>query len=359
MKITFVFPLANYSGGAKVVAVYADKLRERGHDVRIVTHNRGIVGRSIRRRFQRWYQSVFVKKPSLNHFQVRGFDYSEATPYAPLSDADIPDGDIIIATWWETAFGVNVLSPLKGKRIYFVQHHEVHKHLPYDLSSGSYFLPIHKIAISQWLVEAMRTEYGDEDVDLVPNGVDTEQFSALPRSKNKVPTIGLIYSNSSFKGLPIAADAIAKVHKVFPDLKVVAFGREPAQNIKLKFPNLEYHYLPPQGDIKDIYAKCDVYLCSSHSEGFALPILEAMACRCPVVSTKVGVAPEAIEHGANGYLVEPGDSDGLADGLLQVLQATPEKWQQMSDNAFAVAQDNNWDAAADKFEAALLRRLNS
>ena len=201
----------------------------------------------------------------------------------------------------------------------------------------------------------MRTDYGDEDVDLVPNGVDTEQFFAPPRTKNDVPTIAMVYSNSSFKGLPVSAAAIAKVQTVFPELKIVAFGREPPENIKHPLPNLEYRYLPPQDQIKDIYAKSDAFLCGSHSEGFGLPILEAMACRCPVVSTKVGVAPEVVEPGVNGYLVDPGDSDGLAEALIKVLRASPTDWQAMSDRAFEVAKDHNWDAMTDKLEAALKR----
>ena len=42
-----------------------------------------------------------------------------------MTDVDVPDGDLIIATWWETAEWVNALSPNKGAKVYFIQHHEI------------------------------------------------------------------------------------------------------------------------------------------------------------------------------------------------------------------------------------------
>jgi glycosyltransferase involved in cell wall biosynthesis len=52
---------------------------------------------------------------------------------------------------------------------------------------------------------------------------------------------------------------------------------------------------------KNVYADCDVWLFASFSEGFGLPIIEAMACRCPVVATRAGCAPDVIKEGVNGY----------------------------------------------------------
>ncbi len=52
------------------------------------------------------------------------------------------------------------------------------------------------------------------------------------------------------------------------------------------------------------YHGLDVYICASRTEGGPHPLLEASACGIPVISTRVGIAPELIELNVNGILVE-------------------------------------------------------
>ena len=120
----------------------------------------------------------------------------------------MPDADVVVATWWETAEWVNALDPRKGAKVYFIQHHEVFPYLPVDRSRATYQLPLRKVVISRWLLDVMREEYGDGSVDLVPNSVDSAQFFAAPRGKQSVPTFGFIYSTSGFKGLNVMLAAL-------------------------------------------------------------------------------------------------------------------------------------------------------
>jgi glycosyltransferase involved in cell wall biosynthesis len=76
------------------------------------------------------------------------------------------------------------------------------------------------------------------------------------------------------------------------------------------------------GEITDpyaIYAAVDVFVMTSRWEGFPVVILEAMAAGRPVVSTRVGGIAEAIEQGRSGFLCEPGDDEGLAAAMAQLL----------------------------------------
>jgi hypothetical protein len=52
--------------------------------------------------------------------------------YRPVEDKDVPDADVVVATWWETAEWVAKLSPSKGAKAYFIQHHEVFDYVPQD-----------------------------------------------------------------------------------------------------------------------------------------------------------------------------------------------------------------------------------
>jgi glycosyltransferase involved in cell wall biosynthesis len=105
-----------------------------------------------------------------------------------------------------------------------------------------------------------------------------------------------------------------------------------------------------------LYASCDVWLCGSYSEGFHLPPLEAMACRCPVVSTSVGGPVDVIEPGRNGYLAPVGDAAALGDRLLDVLRLTNPQWRAMSDAALGTATRYTWGDATDLLEN-ILRSL--
>jgi glycosyltransferase involved in cell wall biosynthesis len=66
----------------------------------------------------------------------------------------------------------------------------------------------------------------------------------------------------------------------------------------------------------------DVLLQASVTEGLPASIVEAMACGLPVVATRCGGIPEAVEHGVHGLLAAPRDPSGLADGLV-ALAADP------------------------------------
>lgn len=64
----------------------------------------------------------------------------------------------------------------------------------------------------------------------------------------------------------------------------------------------------------------DLFVQSSHTEGFPCVNLEAMASRVPVVATAVGGVPEQIEDGRNGSLVPPSDPGALAEAIRKFLE---------------------------------------
>ena len=79
-----------------------------------------------------------------------------------------------------------------------------------------------------------------------------------------------------------------------------------------------------------------------------------MACRTPVVTTRIGGAVEIVTEGINGYIVEVEDHEALAARMIDVLSASPGAWKAMSDAAYARAQAFSWDDAAKAFEAVLI-----
>jgi glycosyltransferase involved in cell wall biosynthesis len=353
MKITFVIASAfDLSGGDRVVATYADCLHQRGHDVVVVSRARPAITLRDRARAllkgKGWVTQV--QKPS--HFDNLDVPRYVIDGYRPVVDADLPDADVVIATWWETADWVAKLSPRKGAKAYFIQHHEVFDYLPQAQTAASYRLPLHKITIAQWLVELMRTEYNDQVVSLVPNSVDTAQFYAPPRTKQPTPVVGMTYSPISWKGCDISLKAFSLAAQQIPDLRLVSFGSgDPVPSLPLP-PTVDFTARPTQSMLRDIYAKCDAWLFGSRIEGYGLPILEAMACRTPVIGTPAGAAPELLANGA-GLLVNPEDPEDMARAIVKLCKLSEREWQTMSETAHARVTDYSLADAVTLFESAL------
>lgn len=68
--------------------------------------------------------------------------------------------------------------------------------------------------------------------------------------------------------------------------------------------------------VGQLYQALDVYLVASRVEGGPKALLESMASRIPLVTTRVGQAVDLVEHGKNGWMVEPEDIDGLTEGII-------------------------------------------
>jgi glycosyltransferase involved in cell wall biosynthesis len=72
--------------------------------------------------------------------------------------------------------------------------------------------------------------------------------------------------------------------------------------------------------VENVYHTADIVVAPSRwQEPLGLINLEAGACHKPVVATRVGGIPEAVEDGVNGFLVEPGDVANLADRVAQLI----------------------------------------
>lgn len=353
MKITFVLPTLSWTGGIRVVSIFAERLRKRGHSVFVISvpHAQPSMRQQVKSLLRgRGWISTPENEPSF--FDNLGVEHKITDRYRPVEDKDVPDADVVVATWWETAEWVAKLSPSKGAKAYFLQHHEVFDYLPQGRVEATWMLPMHKITISKWLVDLARTKYGDRTVSLAPPTVDTKQFYASPRNKQSVPTVGILYSPIYWKGTDIALKAFALAAEKIPNLRLVAFGTE-APSSELPLPaNAEYVIQPDQDKIKDYYSKCDAWLLASRSEGFGLPIIEAMACRTPVISTPAGAAPEILS-GGTGILVRPEDPEEMAKAIQYICQLPNSEWQAMSEAAYAKVNNYTWDDATAHFEAGL------
>ncbi len=341
-------------GGDRVCAIYAKKLMELGHVVNVIAPKKKLLS------FKEQIKLLIKEKTWLseskqrqNHFELLNIDVNYLDDYAPVKSDDIPDADVIIATWWATAEWIKNFPLNKGKKAYFIQHLETHSWLPVERVHETYRMPYHQITIAKWLVDEIQTNYAGKNISLVPNSVDHDSFFAPKRAKQTVPTLGFLFSESTFKGVPVALEVIEKIKKESPLLRVICFGNSQPKTINLP-DYIEFILNPFQDEIRGIYEQCDVWLCCSLSEGFGLTLLEAMACRVPVVSTKCGGPEDIVSDGKNGYLCDVNDVKSLANSTTDILNFDEYKWLQFSENARMHAMSYTWNDAAKLFEKALV-----
>src|SRR4051812_11018572 len=114
MRITFVIPCLGFAGGNRVVAIYADRLRRRGHLVNVFSGapSRISLLQKIKSKLKGhgWPAELGLAQP---YFEDLGVPVHVLRSNRPISDDDLPDSDIVIATWWETAEWVNALNARK------------------------------------------------------------------------------------------------------------------------------------------------------------------------------------------------------------------------------------------------------
>lgn len=346
MRITFILPVAGVNGGTRVIAIYARLLMARGHEVFIVSQP-WVGSKGLRASLKRAIRKSCANPPDAS--SLLGFlgpKHKILDRQRPPVAADMPDADIIVATWWETAEWVAALPPEKGRKHYLLQDYEVFPYLPVDRVAATFDLPLTKIAVSSYIRTELAENHDAREVHVVPNAVDLVQFGGRPRSKSKQTTVGFLYTSTPRKNISLAIDAINLAKKRLPDLRAEVFGLNPP-DVALPLPEwVSYHVAPPQVEIPRIYAACDAWLFTSEKEGFGLPILEAMACRTPVLATRAGAAPDLID-GTNGVLL-PGSAEAFADKILRFANMSADEWSAFSEAAYSTVASYTWDDATDR-----------
>lgn len=355
MKITFLSVSLNMGGGIKVMAIYAQYLISQGHEVNIVSTPIQSKPTLITRLKNLLRFKFFYPTTQKSHFDGLNIHNHIIDAFRPIVDSDVPDADIVIATWWETAEWLEKLSLSKGKKVYFIQGHEIFDFIPKQRAIATYQSNAHKIVVSKWLKDILESEYQSKYLELVPNAIDHNVFYPIQRKKSLIPTIGFLANSGHVKGLDVALSVVKELKKDYPALKVLTFGTSKLKNIPFDAYGIEFHLLPTQDEIREIYTRCDVWLAPSRSEGFNLTAMEAMACGTPVVSTKTGWLVEAVVPYKNGILTEIDDINALLAGVKWFLSQPNIVWLECSNHAVATTEGYSWEKSTAQFESALLK----
>ena len=358
--INWVNPRPGLSGGIKSNRLIDEAMVRRGHVVNILyIDGPPKVPRWWRlRSFYKYFkhQRMTINKEQ-HHLESSTANLIAVKHAKPIVAEDAPDSDVTIATWWETANWIKDWPDSKGMKAYFIRHHELHGG-DEDLVKLTYRLPFKKLVIANWLKTLMAENYDDYEAALIPNGVDRHQFNFQPRSKQLVPTVGLLYGPVKWKGAETAFKSLKLVQEIIPSLRVICFG-SCAINAHHNLPkNFNFFLRPSQDLIPKLYKQTDCWLMPSTSEGFGMPGLEAAACGCPIVSTLCGGPEDYVKNGHNGFLVPVGNIEKIAEAILRIVNLADEQWVAMSEASAEYSKKFDWDISAKKLEDAILEEID-
>jgi len=195
----------------------------------------------------------------------------------------------------------------------------------------------HVAAVQRVAVEKIRVlpwSLDPQFESLAPGAAKSAAPANFPAGR-VVLTVGRWRADERYKGMDTLITALPRLLPRWPELQVamVGDGDDRAWLEDLAEENgvrLHVHFLSglSYAELAACYGHCEIFALPSRGEGFGLVYLEAMACGKPVIGGAHGGAPEVIDDGKTGYLVQHGDAVQLATAM-ETLLADPALGQEM------------------------------
>jgi UDP-glucose:(heptosyl)LPS alpha-1,3-glucosyltransferase len=215
-------------------------------------------------------------------------------------------------------------------------------------------------AVSQRTAGLLTQYFQRADVVVIPNGIDTVQFSVPARLamrqgarfrrkfSNEEFVLLLIGNDWRVKGVPELLAAMAKIPEL--PLRLIVAGSDAATSFQKEAERLRIadrcRWESPRSDVIDFFAAADAYVSPSKEDSFGLPVAEAMACGLPVITSRFAGVAELIQNETDGYvLADPSDSGELAD-ILRRFCVEPDLHVRIGEAAAAAAQQWTWERNA-------------
>ncbi len=321
-KVLYLTPTFGCSGGIRVIFEHCNRLSRRGHDVFVASEDGSC-------------------DPSSSSFDLE---------VPVVSPDDVPGlrPDVVVATGATTPWTV-LRWALDCRIFYLVQGTE-----PYfqdDAASmqraqASYRLPqLSLVTVSPHLERWLKEHHG-RDCELVENGVDEEIFFPEPVFEKQRARV-LIEGPSTvpWKGVGDAFD-------IAGDLDVEVWRLSPTSD---HHPGIDRLWCrPDQETVRRIYSSCDLLLKTSYMEaGTPLPVMEAMACACPVVAYDTPGIRQHCRHEENALLVCQGDVVGARHAVARLLSDGGLRARLAEGGLETALSRFSWEEKVDRLERAL------
>lgn len=187
-------------------------------------------------------------------------------------------------------------------------------------------------APSEWIADVLRRDM-HVNPHIIGWGVDTDEWTPGDQ-----PHVYALWNKARVDWVCDPTPMVQLAGKMPQALFLTTFGTGT--------PNIKTIGRQPYEVMKQYVRNAGVYL-STNVETFGVGTLEAMASGVPVLGYRLANTDQLIEHGLTGYLVEPGDIDGLAEGLAYCLKYR----KTLGANAREAAKQYTWGRVAERFAA--------
>jgi glycosyltransferase involved in cell wall biosynthesis len=226
-------------------------------------------------------------------------------------------------------------------RLYYTEHNvwDRYHRVTFWANAITYPLNDQTVAVSDGVRRTIRYPWPvarppRKPIEVVYQGIDYANVVAHGRSAawrrqfdipDDAPVVVSVGNLKHHKGHDQLVRAARLVSREIPETRFVIVGtgqEEHALRDLIARERLQQHVVLTgfRADALDIVADATVFALGSLNEGLAIALLEALALGLPVVATRVGGVPEAVEDGIEGFLVPPRDPKALADNIVRLLR---------------------------------------
>jgi glycosyltransferase involved in cell wall biosynthesis len=262
--------------------------------------------------------------------------------------------------------------PTKGKKIvtvhdlFFLDFPEMADKRAWRIDSRRIRKSLHRadgiIAVSHYTEQQLLERFGLDrgKIRIIHHGInlkewETDERESLERIKKALalPSDFLLFvgAHEPRKNLPLLLKALRIVHDRYQKIALVIVGRKglDSENVQKDIRGLELDswvkmvsYVD-ESELRHIYHLGSVFVFPSLSEGFGIPLLEAMACGLPIVTSRSSALPEIAQDAA--LYIDPHDPEDLATEIIHVLKDKTLKEKLVSAGKKRV-RSFSWEKAA-------------
>ncbi len=176
----------------------------------------------------------------------------------------------------------------------------------------------------QWARDSLIKDYGApaDHITVIPPGVDLALWPRrapgpqASQSEARLPRLLFVGGDFKRKGGHVLLECFRHHFQERCELHLVTQEPvEPGRNLYV------YHNVKPNSDtLTRLFAEADLFVFPTLADCAPVAVTEAMAASLPVIATRVGAIPEAVQHGKNGLLVEAGNGEQLRQAIETLLE---------------------------------------
>jgi len=178
------------------------------------------------------------------------------------------------------------------------------------------------VTFSEWARQSVINDYkiDERKVQVIYPGVDLKVLTPSKiKQENSQDHFSILFIGNDFKRKG-GYDVLEVFLETFLEkAELILVTNAP---VKCQHPNIQI-YRDVQAYTSEwieLYHRADVFVLPTYFEAFGWVFIEAMAAGLPIIATRINAIPEIVNHGETGFLIQPGDRNGLAYCLKELME---------------------------------------